>query len=484
MAFYYARNIAESITGTIAPMSQPTTQANPADGPTVQLAKFAAALNYNDLPPEVIELAKVCILDALGSTFLGATLPWGEIVIKYAESVGGKPESVVIGGRVKADAGNAALANGTMAHAFETDDVLICALHHPGVVVVPAALAMAEKKGANGKAFIEAVVAGYEVMNRVGKAVGTESHIMRGFFPTSTNGTFGAAAAAGRLLHLTAEQHIDALGIAGSQSGGLFEGIKEGVMTKRFGAGKAAQNGVMAAELAKLGFTGSRTVLEGTWGYLKAFSDKTFPEELTAKLGETFNIMETTFKPYPCCKALHSAIDGTLHVKAEHKIDPEQVAEVVVGGYEKLVKMHDIYAPATAMSAQFSIPYVVATALLNGAPDVASFDDKNIHDEKVLALARKVRLVEDAEIAQHFPAHEPSRVTVKLKDGNSYSKAVICSKGTPENPMSRQELEAKFKSFASLIIPQQQTAKVVDMIWAIESVGNVRMLSSLLCKAA
>jgi 2-methylcitrate dehydratase PrpD len=465
-------------------MSQKGKQAGAADGATVELAKFAAALKYRDLPPDVVELAKVCILDALGSAFLGATLPWGKIVIKYAKQFGGKPESVVIGGRARADAGNAALANGTMAHAFETDDVLICALHHPGVVVVPAALAIAEKEGSSGKAFIEAVVAGYEVMNRVGKAVGTESHIMRGFFPTSTNGTFGAAAAAGRLLHLTAAQHIDALGIAGSQSGGLFEGIKEGVMTKRFGAGKAAQNGVMAAELAKLGFTGSRTVLEGTWGYLNAFSDKSFPEELTAGLGKTFNIMETTFKPYPCCKALHSAIDGTLYLKAEHRIDPAQVADVVIGGYEKLVRMHDIYAPATAMSAQFSIPYVVATSLLRGVPGVDAFDGKRIRDRKILELARKVKLVEDAEIARHFPAHEPSRVTVNLKSGQSYSKAVISSKGTPENQMSKKELEEKFVSYASLIIPRKQAAKVVDMIWSLESVGNVKKLAAILTRSA
>ena len=331
------------------------------NGATVKLAKFAADLKYRDLPKEVVELAKVCILDALGATYLGATMPWGRIAIDYAGSSGGRAESVVLGGRRKADAKNAALANGTMAHAFETDDVLICALHHPGVVVVPAALAVAERERASGKALLKAVVAGYEVMNRAGKAIGTESHIMRGFFPTSTNGTFGAAAAAGVLLGLTAEQHVDALGIAGSQSGGLFEGIKEGVMTKRFGAGKAAENGVMAAELAQRGFTGSRTVFEGTWGYLKAFSDRPFPGELTANLGKTFNILETTFKPYPCCKALHSAIDATLELKREHRIKAADVAAVVVGGYEKLVKMHDIYAPATAMSAQFSIPYVVAS---------------------------------------------------------------------------------------------------------------------------
>jgi 2-methylcitrate dehydratase PrpD len=452
------------------------------DGQTRLLAKFASRLNFNELPQGVIEQAKTCILDVLGSTFLGSTLPWGEIMMRYVESTGGRPESMVIGSGTKGEAGNAALANGTMAHGFEIDDVLICALHHPGVVIVPAALAMAERENSSGREFIEAVVAGYEVMNRVGKAVGTESHVMRGFFPTSTNGPFGAAAAAGKLLRLTEEQMTDALGIAGSQSGGLFEGIKEGMMTKRLGAGRAAQSGVMAAELAKLGFTGSRTVLEGEWGYLKAFSDKADPALLTEKLGDSYNIMETTFKPYPCCKALHAAIDGMLDLNRQHAFDPEQVTEVVIGGYEKLVRMHDIYEPATSMAAQFSIPYVVSIALLKGNPGVEVFEEKSIRDAKVLEFARKVKLVVDPDVTPYFPANEPSRVTVKLKNGSSYSKTVICSKGTPDNPMSPKELEEKFTCFASRVIPDKQVAKIIGLIRSLNALKSVRELSSLLGK--
>jgi 2-methylcitrate dehydratase PrpD len=453
------------------------------DSQTRLLAKFVCQLNYNDLPQGVIEHSKICVLDALGSTFLGSTLPWGEIMSEYVKSTASKPESVVIGSKVRAEAGNAALANGTMAHGFETDDVLICALHHPGVVIVPASLAMAEREDSTGKEFIEAVVVGYEVMNRVGKAVGTESHVMRGFFPTSTNGPFGAAAAAGKILHLTEDQMTDALGIAGSQSGGLFEGIKEGVMTKRFGAGRAAQSGVMAAELAKLGFTGSGTVLEGKWGYLRAFSDKADPARLTEKLGENYNIMETTFKPYPCCKALHSAIDGMLDLNGQYHFDPEEVTEVVIGGYEKLVKMHDIYEPATSMAAQFSIPYVVSVALLKGNPGVEVFEEKSIQDNRVLKFARKVKLVVDPDVTPYFPANEPSKVTVNLRNGNSYSKTVICSKGTPDNPMSNKELEAKFTSFASQVIPEKRVAKAIELIRNLDTLPRVRELSSLLGKA-
>lgn len=452
------------------------------DGKTRLLARFVSNLTYNELPKEVIAHAKTCVLDALGSIYLGSTLPWGEIIIAYVTSIGSKSESIVIGGKVNVDAASAALANGTMGHGFEIDDVLICALHHPGVVIIPAVLATAERENSTGKEFIEAVVAGYEVMNRVGKAVGTESHIMRGFFPTSTNGPFGAAAAAGKLLHLSTEQITDALGIAGSQSGGLFEGIKEGMMTKRLGAGKAAQNGVIAADLAKLGFTGASTVLEGEWGYLKAFSDKTDPSQLTEDLGNNYNIMETTFKPYPCCKALHASIDGMLELNGKYHFDPEQVTEVVIGGYEKLVKMHDIYEPATSMAAQFSIPYVVSVALLKGGVGIEAFEEKSIRDNQVLSFARKVRLVEDPEVIPYFPANEPSKVTVKLGNGDSYSKTIICSKGTPNNPMGNGELEAKFLSFASQVISDKHAKKTIELIRNLDSLESVKELSSLLGK--
>ena len=452
------------------------------DGPTRLLARFVSKLNYDELPRDVVEHAKICVLDALGSIFLGSTMPWGKIMIEYVKAVAGKPESIVIGSDVSAGAGHVALANGTMGHGYEIDDVLICALHHPGVVVVPAALAMAERENATGKEFIAAVVAGYEVMNRVGKAVGTESHVMRGFLPTGTNGPYGAAAAAGKLLHLTEEQLIDALGIAGHQSSGLFEGVKEGKMTKRFAAGWAAQSGVTAADLAKLGFTGPSTVLEGEWGYLKAFSDQGDPSQLTAELGEHYNIMETTFKPYPCCKALHASIDGMLALNAEHHFDPHQVAEVVVGGYEKLVRMHNIYDPVTAMAAQFSIPYVVSVALLKGIPGVEDFGEKNIRDDEILKFARKVKLVVDPEVTPYFPTNEPSKVTVKLINGGSFAKTVICSKGTPNNPMSREELELKFKTFASQVIPSQRAEKAVDLIRNLDALNLVKELSSLLCK--
>jgi len=275
---------------------------------------------------------------------------------------------------------------------------------------------------------------------------------------------------------------IDALGIAGHQSSGLFEGVKEGKMTKRFAAGWAAQSGVTAADLAKLGFTGPSTVLEGEWGYLKAFSDQADPSQLTAKLGEQYNIMETTFKPYPCCKALHAAIDGMLELNGECRFDPDRVAEVVVGGYEKLVRMHDIYEPATSMAAQFSIPYVVSVALLKGIPGVEDFDERNIRDEKVLEFARKVKLAVDPEVTPYFPANEPSKVTVKLINGSSFTKTVICSKGTPNNPMSREELEVKFTTFASRVIPPQRAEKAIELIRNLDALKLVRELSSLLSK--
>ena len=451
------------------------------DGSTRLLARFASHLKYNDLPGEVRELAKACILDALGATFLGSLYPWGKIITEYAAREGGKPESIIVSRGIKVSAGHAALANGTMAHGFEVDDVYIPAIHHPGSVVVPAALSAAEREGATGQEFLSAVVAGYEIMNRIGEAA-TESHLQRGFFPTGTNGPFGAAAAAGNLLHLNEEQMTDALGIAGSQSSGMFEGIKEGRMTKRFGAGRAAQSGLMAADLAKLGFTGSTTVVEGEWGYLRAYSDRADLSRLTAKLGENFTIAETTFKPYPCCKGLHAAIDAILDLNREYHFDPQEVEAIIIGGYEKLVKMHDIYEPATPMAAQFSIPYVVSVALLQGKPGVEDFTPDRIGDKKVLAFARLVKIVVDPEVASYFPAQEPSKATVKLRGGKSYSKMILHSQGTPQNPMGMEELEEKFRGFASRVIPEQQAEEALRWIRQLETVNHIAKLSDLLCR--
>ena len=447
-------------------------------GATRRLARFACNLGYRDLPGEVQEMAKGCLLDALGAALLGSRYPWGKIITEYAVREGGKPESIVVVSGKKVSAGHAALANGTMAHGFEIDDVYIPAIHHPGSVVVPAALSAAERERATGQQFLAAVVAGYEVMNRIGEAI-AESHLLRGFFPTGTNGVFGSAAAAGNLLHLDEEQMTNALGIAGSQSSGMFEGIKEGRMTKRFGAGKAAQSGLMAADLAKLGFTGSTTVVEGEWGYLRAYSDRADLSRLTEELGERFTIAQTTFKPYPCCKGMHAAIDGTLNLQGKYHFDAQEVEAILIGAYEKLVKMHDIYEPATPMAAQFSIPYVVSVSFLKGKPGVEDFTPESIMDPRVLDFARLVKIVVDQEVASYFPAHEPSKVTVKLKGGKSYSQTILHSKGTPQNPMGIEELEEKFRGFASRVIPKRQTAEAVRWIRRLETLNHISELSGL-----
>jgi 2-methylcitrate dehydratase PrpD len=276
----------------------------------------------------------------------------------------------------------------------------------------------------------------------------------------------------------------DALGIAGCQSAGLFEGVKEGRMTKRFGAGRAAQSGLLAASLAKLGFTGPTTAVEGEWGYLKAYSDQVDPSRLTEKLGESYTILETTFKPYPCCKALHAAIDGMLDLNGEYHFDPEQVSEIVIGGYEKLVKMHDIYEPATTMAAQFSIPYVVSVALLKGVPGLEAFEEKSIRDKKTLDLARKVRTIIDPDVASYFPPEVPSKVTVKLRNGKTCSKTVIYAKGTPHSPMSGKELEAKFKGFASRVVSEGQAEKAIELTRRLDTLDRVTELSAFLIKRA
>ncbi|MFC2021874.1 MmgE/PrpD family protein [Chloroflexota bacterium] len=449
-------------------------------GATEELAKFVTELEYESLTEEVVEQTKICTLDVLGSALFGSIQPWGKMMAEFARDLGGKEESTILGYGYKVCAPSAALANGTMGHSFELDDAYIPAVHHPGVTVIPAALAIGERQHSAGKDFITSVVAGYEVMNRVGLAVG-ETHILRGFFPTPTNGSFGAAAAAGKLLGVNANQMANALGIAGSKASGLMETLGAGAMTKRLGAGTAAENGVMAALLAQKGFTGTTTILEGEYGYLRAFSDNSDVSKLTDRLGKYFYILQTAFKLFPCCKALHAYIDAVIKLASLYNLRAEDVEEITAGGYEKIRKMHAIYEPPAIVAAQFSVPYTVAVAFLKGKVDLDEFTEKSIRDPEVLNFAKKVKIVVDPEIVLLWPAHEPGKITIRLKDGREYSETVVDPRGDPRNPIPVGELQEKFRTLVSNILSETQVSEVMKIVDQLENLGDISELTDLVC---
>jgi 2-methylcitrate dehydratase PrpD len=393
-------------------------------GATVQLAGYAAALRYEDLPAEVIVCAKDCIADTVAACICGSALPWSRIVIEYAERTGPGGTSRILGAGSAVQAPAAALANGALAHAFELDALTRPgAGAHPGATVLPPALAVAQEAGVNatGRALIAAFVAGNEVMIRIGRATG-HTNEARGFHAPGTTGPFGAAIACGHLLGLDAAKMANALGIAGSLAGGLLEFAKgDGGMVKRLHLGRASEAGVLAASLAHAGFTGPRTVIEGEFGFLRVFCTEFDEAQLTKGLGRDYVTPSTVLKRYPVHATAHAAVRAVRDLQAEHGFAGGDVEGITVTGNRRMIERHAIAEPADLMLAQYSIPFCVALALHREARDPESYDESALADPAIRVLTRRVRLVPE-EGSSHGAMG--STVTVTLADGRHFVRHV------------------------------------------------------------
>src|SRR5438128_2761660 len=359
---------------------------------TVQLAEYAAALRYEDLPAEVVACAKDAIIDTVAACICGSGLPWSRIVIDYAERTGPGGRSRILGRGSAVQAPAAALANGALAHAFELDALTRPgAGAHPGATVLPPALAVAQQPGVDarraigGQDLIAAFVAGNEVMIRIGRATG-HTNEARGFHAPGTTGPFGAAVACGHLPGFDAAGMANALGLAGSLAGGLLEFAKgDGGMVKRLHLGRASEAGVLAASLAAGGFTGPKTVLEGEFGFLRVFCTEFDEAELTRGLGRDYVTLSTVLKRYPVHATAHAAVRAVRDLQAEHHFSGGEVEAVTVTGNRRMVERHAIAEPADLMLAQYSIPFCVALALHREARDPEAYDEGALADPQLRA---------------------------------------------------------------------------------------------------
>lgn len=411
---------------------------------TVQLATYAAELRYEDLPPDVVQRAKDCIADTVAVIVLGNGMPWSQIVIHYAQRIGAGGRSHILGsGGPTLHAPAAALANGTLAHAFESDNLVRpSAGVHPGATLVPPSLAIAQERGSSGRDVVLAVVAGFEVMYRIGHATG-HSNERQGFHAPGTTGPFGAAIAAGRLLGLDAEGLTNALGIAGSLAGGLMEFARSGTgaMVKRLHLGRAAEAGVVAASLAADGFTGPRSVLEGKAGFLHVFCPERTIEYLTQGLGTEFDTRRLCLKRFPMHMTAHTPVQAVMELQAEYGFAGAEVDRVTVDGSERMTTTNNIREPADVMLAQYSIPFCVALALFRDPRDPASFDDGVVQDPDIRSMCARVTM----RVADPQPRIAgASTVTIVLKDGRALTRTVEEFNGTPARPLSQAELRDKF----------------------------------------
>ena len=457
------------------------------------LATFVHDFAFNPIPSQVIQKAKASILDNLGLALGGSHSNATQAILSVARKLNAPKESTVFRFGDHLSANLAAFANGTMAHSNDFTDTILACVAHCGPVVVPTAVAMAERQKLDGKSLITLVVLGYEIMARVGLAINSKPamvHHRKGFHATGTCGVFGAAAIACKAMGLRSEQIANALGIAGSSSAGLIESFTGPVAadTSRTHPGKAGHDGILAALLAQSHLTGPHSVFEGRDGFLHAYSegDQYLPDLLVENLGKSFKIMDVAVKYHNGTHAIASSVDALQEIMRKHQVLPEDVDEIrafvpsmhaFIGGSDE----EATYAPSTYLKAQMSLPYTLAVTLLDGELFLDQYLPEKLKDKKVLQLARKVKVVADQEMDELQHAGKwPSRVQVVTKKGDLHEMFVEYPKGSPQNPLTDEELQRKFVRLSEKILDGKRMETIIERIDNLESMKEVSALTQLM----
>ncbi len=446
-----------------------------------RLARFVRDLRLADVPAVIAARAILLALDTLGSCLASSRYDFGRAVLETAGRLGGPAESTLCGSGARVAAANAVLANATLAHGLDFDDTREDAIVHTGSVAVTTAFAVGEALGRDGRATLEALVAGVEVMCRVGLAVPGKFHA-RHYHPTALAGSFAAAAVAGKLHGSDEDQLVHAFGICGSQAGGIIEYLADGSWTKRLHPGWAAHAGVVAALLARAGFSGPETVLEGEHGFYRAFAGDWEParlDALLASLGRTWELGRLTFKPYPCGSIAHPYMDCALRLRERHGLAADEIAEVrcrtAAGPVPRLWEpLTAKRAPRNGYVAKFSLPYLVAVMLLRGRAGLAEFEEPAVRDAEVLGLAARVGYEVDPTI--DYPRQFVGHVEVRCRDGRVLEARQDHPRGGPDFPMTPEELEAKFRGNAGLALPPERVARAIRAVNALPTAEDLRGL--------
>lgn len=466
-----------------------TTRDRPGEPVTRALADFLAAAKFEDLPSAVVAEAERAVLDWLGSALAGSIEIPARLAQRVAAGFGSSDEATVFGAS-RASALGAALANGVSSHILELDDVHKGSTLHGAAPVIPAALAVAEREHASGTAFLLAVSLGYEAALRVGEAVNPEHY--RFWHPTGTAATFGAAAAAASLMRLDAFQTLNALGSAGTQAAGLWEFNADGAMSKHLHPGKAAFNGVLAADLARVGFTGASRILEGERGFFRAMSMNVDATRVTDALGSRWKISENCYKLHSCCGHTHSAIDVALTLKAMITVEGaaadaiESIRIEMYGpGFEIVKEMN----PRTPYQAKFSLAYCVAAALVEGKVGLDQFSPERfapdgVREPNIAALLARSHVTVSDELTSRYPAAWPVRLVVRLADGSELRGESEYPKGNPENPVSTGMLEEKFQTLVAGRFGRDTAGRALEAATGVRSCRDMSTLFRDLLPAA
>lgn len=447
------------------------------------LARYASGVTFDELPADVVEKTKQLVLDLLGIAIrANADEESSRAVLKAVTSIAGAGNSSVVGYDKTMSAAHAALINGTYAHSLDFDDTHREGSVHPGASVIPTVLALAEQEGIDGKRALAAIVAGYEVLCKLSMALDPKSHYDRGFHPTATAGVFGSTAAGANLLGLSAEQLEHAFGVNGSQAAGSMQFLENGSWNKRLHPGMAAHNAIFALELARSGFIGSSSPIEGPYGILNAYSDNGTAQVAIDGLGERYEIMQTAVKPYPACRYAHAPLDSIVDMVQQHDIKPEEVESVTIGLSDAGVAIIGTpierkRKPENIVDGQFSMPFLAAVAITRRR---MGWDDYElIGNQDIEALMQRIDVVSDAEANAVYPERWQSTVTINAR-GQSFVDKRWRTRGEPEVPLSWDDIIGKFENLAGSVLPGDRRRKIIDTVRNLENVSNLQDLGALL----
>ena len=449
-----------------------------------RLASFAAESNPDRLPSEVVASVRLRVLDTLGIALAASAAGLADGVVDLVKATGGRPEASIIGAEGRYPAAQAALVDGTLAHSLDFDDTHLPSILHPSASIVPAVLAIGEATGATGAELVAAVAVGIEVTVRTGMGGylpdGENVFFERGWHATSICGTLGASAAAARLLGLDDAGIGHAIAIAASFGGGLLEANRSGGTVKRLHCGWAAHAGITAAQLAARGYTGPASVLEGRFGFYEAYLGGRFdPSQVTAGLGEQWEVPGVFFKPYPANHYTHAGIDAAIAIRDRDHPEIDRIVRIELGSSASALRTigeprAEKIAPRSGYHAQFSGPFTVATALLGGGGLGVWFDDftdARARDERVLRLARLVETFVDPEVDALFPRRFGAIVRVHLDDGRVFEERVMVNRGGPDRPLSEEELRRKYLLNSTRRVPSATAERVADVVARLELEG-------------
>lgn len=439
------------------------------------LAEFGSGFSSKPVSPEVAHHAKRAVIDWCAALFPGSIVAPATLLEQaLAEELDHGGAELALGRKATARA--AALINGTAAHTVEFDDIFRDAIYHPGAPTIAAALASAQTTGASGEAFLRAVIVGYEISTRIGTAMGRAHY--RYWHNTGTIGTFGATAAAASIYGLDSARFAHALATCATFAAGLQQAYRMDSMSKPLHAGRAAEAGVTAAQMARTGVTGALDVIDGEAGIGRAMSDGPDWGKAMATLGREFNITRMTFKNHACCGHTFAPIDGALALQRQLGIAAGEIERVRVSTYRPALEVACYERPETAAEARFSLKYTVATALTHGSVRLAAFEPGRLADPVTRQLMDRIDLDVDPGIDAGFPGARAARIEMTTKDGRRGQHLQPTRKGDPDQPLSDTELQDKYTELAAPVIGKRPAAVLLERLWSVERMTTVSLLQS------